>query len=441
MDIILLVPLIALGGLFAMAELALVSVRKPRLQQWADQGNGNARVALDLANKPETFLATAQIGMTLVGILAGAVGERSLALRIQSYLDGIPWLAPYGHVISLAIVVGAVTYVALIIGELVPKQIALRRPERFACALARPMMALSLVSAPIVTILNRSAGLVLRAFRIRPSDEPLVTEEEIKVIMEQGAEAGIIEHAEHDMVRRLFRLSDRAVMALMKPRHDIVSLDVDAPGEQTMTAVVRSPHSRFPVVRGSLDDVVGIVKEKDLLACCMSGKPLNLAEVARPPLFVPGAIPAFRLLEMFKRSQTHIALVVDEYGDVEGLVTINDFFEDLVGEVASADTPHERDATQRADGSWVIDGKMLVHDVKELLQLGRLPGEERGRYVTFGGFVMTRVGRIPVVADRFTEGGFEFEVTEMDGKRVGKVLVRPPGTAALTTRTAGPPTP
>ena len=401
MEIILIVPLIVLAGVFAMAEIALVSVRKPRLQRWAAQGNTSAQVALDLANKPETFLATVQMGMTLIGIFAGAFGERTLSLRIESYLNGIPRLAPYGHVISLVTVVGAVTYVTLIIGELVPKQIALHSPERFASALAKPMMALSRVGAPIVTILNTSASVVLRAFRIRPSEEPLVTEEEIKVIMEQGAEAGLIEEAEHETVRRLFRLSDRAVMALMKPRHDIVWLDADAPTEQTMKQVVASSHSRFPVARGSLDNVVGMVKEKDLLACCMSGRPLNLTDAAQPPLFVPGAIPAFRLLEMFKKSRTHVALVVDEYGDVEGLVTINDFFEDLVGEVASADMPQERHAVQRPDGSWLIDGKMPVHDFKELLNLGKLPGEERGSYLTLGGFVMMQVGRIPVTADSF----------------------------------------
>jgi putative hemolysin len=425
MEIILIVPLIVLGGVFAMAEIALVSVRKPRLQQWAGQGNTNAQMALDLANKPETFLATVQMGTTLVGIFAGAFGERTLAVRIESYLSGIPPLAPYGHLISLVTVVGAVTYVALILGELVPKQIALHSPERFASALARPMVALSRVGAPIVTILNVSTSMVLRAFRIRPSEEPLVTEEEIKVIMERGAEAGLIEESEHETVRRLFRLSDRAVMALMKPRHDIVWLDANAPAEQTMKQVVASSHSRFPVARGSLDNVVGMVKEKDLLACCLSGRPLNLTDGAQPPLFVPGAIPAFRLLEMFKKSKTHVALVVGEYGDVEGLVTINDFFEDLVGDVASADTPQERCAVRRPDGSWLIDGKMPVHDFKELLNLGKLPGEERGSYLTLGGFVMVQVGRIPVAADSFDAAGLRFEVVDMDGKRVDKVLVQP----------------
>lgn len=424
MEIILIVPLILLAGVFAMAEIALVSVRRPRLQQWAAQGNTSAQVALDLANKPETFLATVQMGTTLIGIFAGAFSERTLSIRIESYLSGIPLLGPYGHMISLVTVVGAVTYVWLIIGELVPKQIALRSPERFASALAKPMMALSQVGKPVVTILNKSASVVLRALRIPPSKEPLVTEEEIKVVMQQGAEAGVIEKAEHDTVRRLFRLSDRAVMGLMRPRHDIVWLDVDAPTELTMKLVAASSHSRFPVARGNLDNIVGIVKEKDLLACCMSGRPLNLTGVAQPALFVPGAVPAFRLLEMFKKSRTHIALVVDEYGDVEGLVTINDFFEDLVGEVASADEPQERHAVQHADGSWLIDGEMPVHDFKELLNLGQLPGEERGSYLTLGGFVMMQIGHIPVANESFEAAGLRFEVVGMDGKRVDKVSVQ-----------------
>jgi putative hemolysin len=439
MEIILIVPLIVLAGVFAMAEIALVSVRKPRLQQWADQGNSGAQTALDLANKPEIFLATVQMGMTLIGIFAGAFGERTLSLRIESSLNGIPSVAPYGHVISLVAVVGAVTYVTLIIGELVPKQIALHSPERFASALAKPMMALSRVGAPLVSILNASARMVLRVFRVRPSKEPLVTEEEIKVIMEQGAEAGLLEESEHQTVRRLFRLSDRAVRSLMKPRHDIVWLDADAPAEQTMQQVVASTHSRFPVARGSLDNIVGIAKEKDLLACCVGGKSMNVIEAAQPPLFVPGAIPAFRLLELFKKSQTHVALVVDEYGDVEGLVTINDFFEDLVGEVASADMPQERHAVQRADGSWLIDGKMLVHDFKELLNLGKLPGEDQSSYLTLGGLVMMQVGRVPVTGDSFEAAGLRFEVVDMDGKRVDKVLVQPrPSSDVGNRETRGP---
>jgi putative hemolysin len=243
-------------------------------------------------------------------------------------------------------------------------------------------------------------------------------------MMEQGAEAGVIEETEHEMVSRLFRLSDRAVVALMKPRRDIAWLDIDDPIEENMKKVAASLHSRFPVVQGSLDHVIGIVQQADLLKCLLAGKQPNLKDDARPPLFVPSAIPAFRLLEMFKTSRTHIALVVDEYGAVQGLVTLNDFFEDLVGEVASADTPQERYAVQREDGSWLVDGKMIVHDFKELMNVARLPGEESGSYQTVGGFVMMQIGRIPVATDTFEATGLHFEVVDMDENRVDKVLVR-----------------
>ena len=403
----------------------MVSVRKPRLQQSANQGDTRAQVALDLANSPETFLATVQMGTTLIGIFAGAFGERTLAIRIESYLNSIPRLAPYGHAIyhyRRRCHRVRLTHN----GELVPKQIALRRPEQSYSQ--RPCEADEGTLSSGRAHCDRLEQIRQHGPACVPhpaSKEPLVTEEEIKVIMEQGAEAGLIEKAEHETVRRLFRLSDRAVMALIKPRHDIVWLDADAPTEQTMKLVAASSHSRFPVARSSLDDIVGMVKEKDLLACCMSGRPLNLTDVAQPALFVPGAIPAFRLLEMFKKSRTHIALVVDEYGDVEGLVTINDFFEDLVGEVASADEPQERHAMQRPDGSWLIDGEMPVHDFKELLNLGKLPGEERGSYLTLGGFIMVQIGHIPVVNDSFEAEGVRFEVVGMEGKRVDKVLVQP----------------
>jgi putative hemolysin len=428
MEIIIIFLLIVLNGVFAMAEIALVSVRKPRLQQWSDGGNTSAHVALDLANKPETFLSTTQLGMTLIGILMGAFGERTLSGRIEAQLNRIPTLAPYGQTLSLVFVVVVITYFLLVIGELVPKRLALHSPERLASILAKPMNVVSRLGSPFVHILSDSTNAVLSLLRIRPSEEPPVTEEEIKVMMEQGAEAGVIEETEHEMVSRLFRLSDRAVVALMKPRRDIVCLDIDDPIEENMKKVAASLHSRFPVVQGSLDHVIGIIQENDLLKCCLAGQQPNLKNVVRPPLFVPAAVPAFRLLEMFKASHTHIALVVDEYGDVQGLVTLNDFFEDLVGEVASADTPQERYAVQRGDGSWLVDGKMIVHDFKELMNVARLPGEESGSYQTVGGFVMMQLGRIPAASDTFEALGLRFEVVDMDENRVDKVLVqRVPG--------------
>jgi putative hemolysin len=431
MEIIVILLLIMLNGAFSMAEMALVSVRKPRLQQWADGGNAGARAALHLADKPESFLSITQLGLTLIGILTGAFGEQSLGERLESYLKGIPHVAPYGPALALVFVVLAITYVTVVIGELVPKRLALHSPERLASALAKPMNAISRVGRPFVRLLNASTNTILDLLRIRPSEEAPVTEEEIKLIMEQGAEAGVIEETEHDMVNRLFRLNDRAVEALMKPRREIVSLDIDDPIAENMAKVAGSSHSRFPVIQGSLDRVIGIVHENELLKCCLVGKAPDLKGAARPPLFVPAVVPSFRLLEMFKASHTHIALVVDEYGAVEGLVTLNDFFEDLVGEVASAPMPQKRYAVQRSDGSWLVDGKMPVHDFKELMNLAKLPGEERRGYHTLGGFVMVQIGRVPVATDTFEARGLRFEVVDMDENRVDKVLVQRKGDVVL----------
>jgi putative hemolysin len=424
MEIVIIVLLIVLNGVFAMAEIALVSARKPRLQQWSDGGSASAQVALDLANKPGTFLPTIQLGITLVGVLMGAFGERTISGRVEGQLGRIPALAPYGHTLSLVFVVVAITYFAIIIGELVPKRLALRYPESLASVLARPMNVVSRVGSPFVRMLSGSTNAVLRLLHVGPSKEPPVTEEEIKVMMEQGAEAGVINQTEHETVSRLFRLSDRAVVALMKPRRDIVWLDVEDPLEENMKKVAASLHSRFPVVRGGLDHVLGIIQQSDLLKCFLAGRQPDLSDGLRPPLYVPAAVPAFRLLEMFKTSRTHIALVVDEYGGVQGLVTLNDFFEDLVGEVASADTPQERYAVRRDDGSWLVDGKMIVHEFKEMMNVARLPGEESGRYQTVGGFVMMQIGRIPAAADAFEAEGLRFEVVDMDENRVDKVLVQ-----------------
>jgi magnesium and cobalt exporter, CNNM family len=407
-----------------MAEMALVSVRKPRLQQLADGGSAGAQAALDLADRPESFLPITQLGLTLIGILTGAFGEQSLGERLEAYLGGVPHVAPYAPALALVFVVLAITYVSVVIGELVPKRLALHSPERLASALAKPMNFISGLGRPFMRILNVSTNAILGLLRIRPSEEAPVTEEEIKLIMEQGAAAGVIEKTERDMVNRLFRLNDRAIEALMKPRREIVSLDIDAPIVENLEKVAGSPHSRFPVVEGSLDRVIGIVHEKELLKCCLAGKAPDLKDAAQPPLFVPAAVASFRLLEMFKASHTHIALVVDEYGAVEGLVTLNDFFEDLVGEVASAPMPQKRYAVQRSDGSWLVDGKMPFHDFKELMNLAKLQGEERRSYHTLGGFVMVQIGRVPVAADTFEAGGLRFEVVDMDENRVDKVLVQ-----------------
>jgi len=423
MPTVIILLLILVNGVFVMAEMALVSSRKPRLQQWANEGSSAALRALELSANPDRFLSTTQIGITLIGILTGAFGERALTARLSARLDVFESVAPYSETLAFMVVVVAITYVTLIFGELVPKRLALHNPERIASILANPMHVISRMGAPAVRLLGGSTRLVLRILRAKPSQEPPVTEEEIKVMMEQGAEAGVFEEAEHDIVKSIFKLGDRAVSALMKPRREVVWLDLDDPFVESQKKLASSLYSRFPVGQGSLDNVLGIVQTKDLLTRCLAGAKMDLKESLRPPLFAPEGLPALKLLELFKKSRIPMALVVDEYGGVEGLVTLNDILEDLVGDVASIDMPQEKQVVQRPDGSWLIDGKLLIDDLKELLHISKLPEEEAGSYQTLGGLVMLRVGRVPVTGDAFEAEGHRFEVVDMDGRRVDKVLV------------------
>jgi putative hemolysin len=423
LPILMILLLIAINGVFVMAEMAVVSSRRPRLQQLANEGNGGAQMALQLATNPDRFLATTQIGITLIAILAGAYGEHTLTSRLSAQLESIPSLAPYREPLAFGIVVVTITYVSLVAGELLPKRVALHNPERISAAMSGFMQFVSRLCAPVVNLISGSTQILLRAFRLRPSAEPPVTEEEIKVMMEQGTEAGVFEEAEHDIVKSIFKLGDRAVSALMRPRRDVVWLDLDDPFPENQKKLAASLYSRFPVAHGTLDNVIGIVQAKDLLTRCLAGATIDLKTSMRPPLFVPEGLPALRLLEMFKKSRTHMALVIDEYGGVEGLVTLNDILEDLVGDVASVDMPEEKQVVKRPDGSWLIDGKLHIEDLKEVLQIPKLPGEESAQYQTLGGLVMLQTGRVPVTGDVFEAEGHRFEVVDMDGKRVDKVLV------------------
>ena len=423
MVVLILLFLIVVNAVFVLAEMAIVSSRKPRLQQWANEGNRGAAAALELSIHPDRFLSTTQIGITLIGILTGAFGERALTARVSAALQAYPQIASYSESIAFGIVVAAITYFSLVIGELVPKRLALLNPERFASFLAPPLSFLSRTTAPVVHLLSSSTRSILRIIGARQAEEPPVTEEEIKVMLEQGTEAGVFEEAEHDMMKSLLKLGDRTVDALMKPRREVVWLDLEDSWEENRRKMATSLYSRFPVAQGTLDNVIGIVQTKELLTRCLAGEKIDLKHAVKPPLFVPGALAALKLLEMFKKSRTHIALVVDEYGGVEGLVTLNDVMEDIVGDVASADMPTEKLAVQRADGSWLLDGKINIEDMKETLELADLPGEDSGSYNTLGGFVMMQVGRVPVTGDTFDTADYRFEVVDMDEKRVDKVLV------------------
>lgn len=435
-EILFIVVLVLVNGLFALAEMAVVAARKSRLRPLAEAGDDKARAALELAESPDRFLSTVQIGISLVGVLSGAVGGATIAEHLGDLLSRIPWIGPAGIEIGLVIVVLAITYLSLVLGELVPKRLALHSPERIAAAVARPMRILSRLAAPLVRLLSGSTHLVLRLMGVRPQAEAPITEEELKVLLRQGTEAGVFEAGEQEMVEGVFRLGDRRVGALITPRTEVVWLDVDDPPAENLRRVVESAHAWFPVARGDLDHVLGVVRSKDLLVECLAGRPADVRGVAHEPLFVPEATPAAPVLDLLRRAEVKIALVVDEHGGVSGLVTVSDLLEEIVGGL-SEDQPQ---AVPRADRSWLVDGRLTVDEFKDLLQVRELPGETEGYYETVGGFVMMLLGRVPAPADHFEWGGWRFEVVDMDGNRVDKVLVSPavlptapePGSAPAT---------
>ena len=424
-EIIVILLLIVVNGLFAMSEIAIISARKARLRQKADEGDHRARIALDLAETPNRFLSTVQIGITLIGILAGAFGGATLAEELGAYLSRIPLLKLYGEAIGLVVVVLVTTCLSLVIGELVPKRLALNSPERIAAAIASPMRALSVIAYPAVRLLSLSTELVLRILGIRPSTEPPVTEEEIKVLLEQGTEAGVFQEVEQDMVESVLLLDERRAASLMTPRPEIIWLDIEDSLDEVRRKMVASPYSRFPVCQGSLDNVLGEVEARDLLARSLCGEAFELKSLLQRPLYVPETMPALKVLEAFKKSGTQMALVIDEYGSIQGLVTLKDILEAIVGDIPSAEELAEPQVVQREDGSWLLDGMLPIEEFKDLLGIGELPGEEQGLYQTIAGFVMTQLGHIPVAADHFEWGGLRFEVMDMDGNRVDKVLVAP----------------
>ena len=425
LEILTVVLLILVNGALAMSEIAIVSARKSRLQEMAEQGNLRALAALRLAERPNQFLATIQFGITLIGILAGAFGGATIADTLAFHLRGIPEIAPYAGSISIAIVVLAITILSLVLGELVPKRLALNNAEAIAATVAGPMKALSTITAPAVKVLTLSTDFVIRLLGVKPSNAPTVTLGEIRVLIEQGTESGVFHATEQEMIESVLRLDEKRVSAFMTPRTQIVSFDLEDTTEDIHRKITTTPHSRFPVVRDTLDDVRGIVRAKDLLAQTLAGRPFDLQALLRPPLFVPENITALKVLEIFKERGLHVALVTDEYGGIHGMVTHHDVLEAIVGDIPSTGEKQEPDAVARADGSWLVDGMMHVDRLIDLLELPHDPGEEEGDYQTVGGLVMSRIGTIPTTGQKFVWRGLTFEVMDMDGRRVDKVLVTP----------------
>ncbi|WP_204151663.1 hemolysin family protein [Leptolyngbya sp. CCY15150] len=429
LELLIILVLVLANGLFAMSEIAVVSSRKARLQEMSDKGDLKARAALELANSPNRFLSTVQVGITLIGILAGAFGGATLSQSLAVYLKRVPiaMIVESSDAIALVVVVLSITYLSLILGELVPKRLALNHPEKIAASVAVPMRFLSVMTAPVVHLLTTSTEWVLKVLGIEANpNEPLVTEDEIKVLIRQGTEAGMFEMAEQDMLERVFRLSDQTVSALMTPRPDILWLDLNDTIDMNRQKLIRSNHTRFPVCQNSLDNMLGVVSVTDVLARSLTEQAIDFTALLQQPLFIPENTRALKVLEFFKQSGTHIALVVDEYGVIQGLVTLNDVMEVIIGDIPFSDQPQEQPAIQREDGSWLVDGMLPIDRFKTLFKVRDLPGEQWGNYQTLGGFVITYLGRIPAAADHFYWNGFRFEVMDMDGNRVDKMLVMPP---------------
>ena len=416
-EIFFILLFIVINGVFVMSEMAVASSRKARLQQRINDGDKRAATALRLNENPNLFLATVQIGITLVSVLVGAVGGATLAEPLGRALVQIPALAEYAESIALTIVVVLLTTVSIVIGELLPKRLALHNPELVASALARPMMMISKLFSPLVWLFSRITDALLRLMGVKPGSEPPVTEEEIHLLIDQGTQAGVFEESEQDMVEGVFSLGDQRVYSLMTPRTDIVFFDVNDSVEEIRGKLSGSEFSRFPVRQDSLDAILGIVKARDLLVRSLGGEDIKLKDLVKPAFFIPETMFASRALEIFKEKGTELLLVVDEFGGLQGLLTINDILEEIVGQIEL----EEPQATQRQDGSWLLDGMLEVDEFKEIFKLHVLPHEDE--YETLSGFVMVSLGRIPLSADQFEWHGLRFEVIDMDGRRVDKVLV------------------
>lgn len=407
-----------------MSEMALVSASKVRLQHQAESGSAGAATALSIADDPNRFLSTVQIGITLVGILAGAFGGATLSVYVADWLDGVAVVGRYANATAFVLVVSTITYLSLVVGELVPKRLALQNAELIAALVARPMMMIAGFAAPVVWLLGSSTNAVLRLLRVRSVSEPTITEEEVAILLQQGAQAGVFEPTEHAMVMNVFELGDRIAAQVMTPRVRIVAIDITATRDDIQRIAGEWGHQTYPVIAGSLDAVLGVVHTNQLWSLLTSDH-LTLQDVLQPALYVPESMSLFSLLEQLQRARNGFALVVNEYGGVEGLVTLRDVVDEIIGAAGheQVDDSGKQSLVRRPDGSWLVDGLVALHDVEDEVGIPALDEWSADRYQTLGGFIMGELGRIPVVGDTVDWQGWQFEVVDMDGYRVDRVLI------------------
>ena len=424
MDVAILLALIAINALFAMAEVALLTAKRSKLQRMVDSGDRQAAAALELGEDPNRFLSTVQIGITTIGILNGVVAESALASPMALWLEGIGVNHHTSGWLASTLIVVIITYCSIVLGELVPKRIGQSNPEPIARIVARPMLTLASIARPLVRLLSGSTQLLLRLVGIRHAGAPVVTEEEIHALLEEGSDAGIIEENERQMVRNVFRLDDRQITSLMVPRGDMIILDLDEPLSENLQRIQASEHSRFPVCQGGFDEVLGIISAKVLLAQTLRGETPDFRTDLQPAVFVPESLTGMELLEHFKSSGVQMAFVIDEYGEIQGLITLQDLIEAIAGEF-KPDDHEDAWAIERQDGSWLLDGIIPVPELKDTLGLEAVPEEDKGRYNTLSGMLMLLMGRIPASGETVDWESWRFEVVDMDGKRIDKVLASP----------------
>jgi len=405
-----------------MAEIAVVSARRAKLRVMADQGSKKSEKALELSEEPANFLSTIQVGITLIGVLSGAYGGAVIAKDLKVLIDVYPLLKPHSEAISLGLVVIIITYLSLVLGELLPKRLALHNPEKIASNVALPIYYLSLLAYPLVRLLSLSSESIIRMMGLK---KPMstVSEEEVKVLLEEGTEAGVFHKMEQDIIHGAFRIDDLSVRDVMTPRPDIIWLDYESPFQENLEIIKLSDHAYFPVCEGELDHVTGVLHVKDLFKIYPDFDGSDIKPLLRKPFIFPETISAMQILEHFKASPIHVALVVDEYGTVQGLVTVNDIMQAIVGDIASFNDPQEKSITEREDGSWLVDGTVSIDEFTSYFHIDTLPDEDDGEYHTLGGFIMTYLGRIPVTGDHFHWDRYRFEIIDMDGNRIDKILV------------------
>ena len=424
MDIVILLCLILLNGFFAMSEIALVAARKTRLQNLAQQWDKAASTALRLGEDPTFFMSAVQIGITSIGILNGIVGEAALSPPFSEWLQSMGLEKAHADPLSTGLVVVSITYFSIVLGELVPKRIGQISPESIARFVARPMLLLAIVTKPFVLLLSGSTRLLLSLLGAKDNAGNNVTEEDIHLLLSEGSDAGVIEEQEHQMVRNVFRLDDRQIASFMVPRSDIVYVDIEKPLEENLRRIETGRYSRYPVVRGNWQEVIGVATTSQLLHQMLRGEPTNLTQQMKPAVFVPESLTGMELLENFKNSGGQLVFIIDEYGEVQGIVTLHDMMEAIAGEF-KPQNQEDAWAVQREDGSWLLDGLIPIPELKDRLNLRSVPEEDKGRYHTLSGMLMLLLGRLPHTTDHCDWENWRLEVVDMDGTRIDKVLATP----------------